>query len=107
MVEWRKARSLDYYTIAKSLDISPGLLEMIENGDVTHPNIAKRIQELYKLTDEETEELIPENYRTSSKGYDPDKFKDPEDMEFNFKNRTTGDVYYYYLHEHNIKGYRT
>lgn len=69
---------------AKKLQISESLLDMIENGRVTHPNIAKRIQKLYKLTDEEYYQLIPENYRPGDK-YEPTKYVHWNDLPENSK----------------------
>lgn len=107
MVAWRKERKLDLEPVAYAIDISPGLLDMIETGDVTHPNIARRIQELMKFTDEETEELMPEIHRKSSDKYEPDKFayREPDDLDLSRKKKE--DIYYHYLHEHSLKGHRT
>lgn len=60
---------------AKKCCVSEELYKRIEDGDVTHPNIVKRIQEVFKITDEQAEELLPENYRPSSPKYDPDRYK--------------------------------
>ena len=60
---------------AKKCCISKELYKRIEDGDVTHPNIVKRIQEVFKLTDAQAEELLPENHRPSSPKYDPDRYK--------------------------------
>lgn len=58
---------------AEKIDISEALLSLVENGHVTHPNIAKRIKRYYKLTNEEYYQLIPENYRPGDK-YEPTKY---------------------------------
>ena len=47
---------------AKTLQISPRLLEEIESGGFTHPKIAKRIQEMFGLTDYEANQLISPNH---------------------------------------------
>lgn len=60
---------------AKKCCISEGLYNRIEDGDVTHPKIVKCIQKVFKLTDEQAEELLPENHRPSSPKYDPDRYK--------------------------------
>lgn len=60
---------------AKKCGISEDLYKMIEGGEVTHKNIVKRIQKVFKLSDEQAEELLPENYRPSSPKYDPDRYK--------------------------------
>lgn len=106
MVAWRTERRLDLEPVANALDISPGLLDMIETGDVTHPNIARRIQELMKFTDEETEELMPEIHRKSSDKYEPDKFVHREPEDFDLTKKKKEDIYYHYLHEHSLKGHR-
>ena len=51
-------RSMTVDGAAKSLQISPRLLEEIEAGGFTHPKIAKRIQEMFGLTDYETQQLV-------------------------------------------------
>ena len=60
--------------------VSAGLLSCIEGGYVTHPDIARKVQKGYHLTDEETELLMPEIHRKSSPLYEPDKFKAPVDI---------------------------
>ena len=60
---------------AKKCGISEDLYKMVEAGEVTHKNIVKRIQKVFKLSDEQAEELLPENYRPSSPKYDPDLYK--------------------------------
>ena len=54
--------------------MSEVLFKMVKNGEVTHPNIARRIQKVFGLTDLEAEELMPENRRPHSPKYEPDKF---------------------------------
>ena len=49
------------------------LLRMVENGNVTHPKIAKQIGRAYELDEEDIYELIPENYRPGEH-YDPEKY---------------------------------
>lgn len=49
------------------------LLRMVENGNVTHPKIAKKIGRAYELDKEDIYELMPENYRPGEH-YDPDKY---------------------------------
>lgn len=77
MVDYRTKHGLGIERMAKRCKCGIYLLTMIEEHDrtVTHPNIAKRIAKAYKLTKRQFEGLIPENYRTSSPNYDPDRHK--------------------------------
>ena len=63
MIKYRERMNLDYKYLGLQCNVSSGLLAMVERGHVTHPNIVKRIQKFYKLTDREAEELLPENRR--------------------------------------------
>ena len=82
MIEFRERWNIDYVKMAKKLHISPLLVSMVEDGHVTHPNIARRMQKLYGLTEEESYELMPPNYRPNGGMYDPDMFRAPEDRQF-------------------------
>lgn len=75
MVSYRKAHKLTLTDMAKKLKISKYLLAHLEQNDeyVTHPHIAKRIADAYKLTDEQHNMMLPLNYRPG-KYYDPDKY---------------------------------
>ena len=81
MIRWRTKHSLSYNQLADISDVSPGLIEMLENGDVTHPNIAKRVAKAYGLTEMESYELMPEIHRPNSPLYDPKRYveEDPDD----------------------------
>lgn len=106
MLEYRVNTGVSVRRIARRLGISVGLLDMVENGDVTHPNIALRMQKLYGLTDEETEELMPENYRKSSPKYDPDKYKlsEPNGFTIDPSSRVYAEhPYYTQLTEHETR----
>lgn len=82
MIEFRKKRCLTFETMAKVCKVSKTLLSMIEASEdvVTHPNIARRIGEKYRLTEAQIEGMMPENYRPSSPEYDPNKYRALEDM---------------------------
>lgn len=71
----RMLKGLTLKAAAKKIGCSHVILSMLEKGDITHPNIAKRVKDFYKLTDEEYYQLIPKNYRPG-KDYDPDKYKE-------------------------------
>ena len=75
MVAFRKIRGIEVYKVAEELGISSYLLDVIENGGVTHPNIVERIRRFYGFTQEEVEVLMPENRRPSSPNYDLNKLK--------------------------------
>ena len=81
MRNFREEHSLTQAQMAKQCKISEALLYMIENADVTHPNIVKRIQKQYQLTDLEAEQLLPKNRRKHGGHYDPDQYK-PIDFEY-------------------------
>lgn len=74
MKQWREQMNTTYDTISKKIGISPGLIGMVEHGDVTHPSIVNKIQAFYELTDDEAEELLPKNRRPHDPEYDPDKY---------------------------------
>lgn len=80
----RLIKEISYYSGA-----SETLIKMIINGTVTHPNIARRISDEYKLTDEQYLELIPINYRPGP-DYDPDKYMDPIDIYLKEKRNKRG-----------------
>ena len=63
--------------------ISTSLLDLIENGGVTHPAIAKRIIKAYDLPEECLNDIIPRNYRKGSDEYDPDRYKRMENVDGN------------------------
>lgn len=46
-------------SLAKRIGISKNLLEMVENGGVTHPKIARIIGEVYGLEEKDILELSP------------------------------------------------
>lgn len=79
MRKWREANDLSYHEIAEKIGIGEQLLRMVEEGEVTHPKICKKIQKVYGLTDEETKQLMPAIHREGTPEYEPDKFKLPED----------------------------
>lgn len=77
MIAYRKSVGASIQQMARKCKCSVTLLRMIEgyNKEVTHPNIAERIGRAYRLTDAETEMLMPEHYRKSSPNYNPDLYK--------------------------------
>lgn len=77
MIDFRKKHDISVRRMAKVCKCSVGLLDMLESYhlEVTHPKIAQRIAAAYKLTNEQYESMLPENYRPSSPNYEPDKYK--------------------------------
>lgn len=75
MKAWRKERDLSLDIIAKNCGVSVEILNLVEQGGITHPKLVKKIQKVYNLSEREAEELMPENYRKSSSKYDPDYYK--------------------------------
>lgn len=75
MIRWRNATGITLRQLSDRSGVSESLLSMVESGHVTHPKIVAKIQRLYRLTDEEAEVLLPENYRKSSPNYDPDRYR--------------------------------
>lgn len=75
MEEYRSKNNITLKAMSYKTGVSSGLLSFIEGGYVTHPDIAKKIQKGYELTDSETEMLVPEIHRKSSDKYEPNKYK--------------------------------
>lgn len=100
MIKYRERMNLDYKYLGLQCNVSSGLLAMVERGHVTHPNIVKRIQKFYKLTDREAEELLPENRRPHSPEYDPDKYvaPDPQNKSIAINPRTVSEYKDYMNH---------
>lgn len=71
MIDYRNDRQISRKAMADKLDISETLLAIVENGGVTVPGIAKRIGKYYKLTELQTEELMPECRRPHSPHFNP------------------------------------
>lgn len=71
--------------MARKLEISPLLLDWLEQDDktVTHPKIVERIAKAYGLTEEQCVGMLPENYRPEP-GYDPNRYALPEEVLSNF-----------------------
>lgn len=61
--------------------ISESLLDLIENGGVTHPDIARRFVTAYEFPEDAIEELIPRNYRKGTDEYDPDRYRRMENVD--------------------------
>ena len=82
MIHTRKMMGLSAKKMAmQQYGISEVLLKMIEAGEVTHPEIAKKIQRTLNLTDLQTEELVPLHRRPHGGDYDPDRYTE-SDREF-------------------------
>ena len=116
MIQFREDNNIDLKKMSKKTKASIRLLSMVENGDVTHPNIAERIRKAYRLTKEEGYELMPPNYNPNGGKYDPDMYKipDPENSHFVIKKAKKYDEYEDYMkHDkrwrepNNAKRYRT
>lgn len=78
MVALREENGLTPKQMGEKCGVSEVLIKMVEHGEVTHPLIAKKLQKVYKLTNEETMELIPKIHRKGDPEYEPDKFVVPE-----------------------------
>lgn len=74
MKQWRETYGISYEYLSKLTGVSSGLICMVEHGDVTHPKIVTKLQEFFKLTDDEAEELLPKNRRPHDPEYEPDKY---------------------------------
>lgn len=79
--------------------ISESLLDLIESGGVTHPDIARRFVTAYEFPEDAIEELIPRNYRKGSDEYDPDRYRRMENVDgksifvITHKDMTEADLY--------------
>ena len=78
MVKYRSDNQIDIRTMAERCRISMGLLRMLEEGEVSAPSIAQRVGEAYGLTELETEDLMPLNYRLHGGDYEPDRYVEPD-----------------------------
>ena len=63
--------------MAQMCRCSAGLLRMLEEDArcVTHPKIAARIAQAYRLGRTQAEMMLPPNYRTGDPDYDPDRYR--------------------------------
>ena len=77
MIKFRTDNNLSYEFISQKTYVSPTLIKMVENGQVTHPDIVESLRRFYKLTKLEAEELLPKNRRKHDPEYDPDKYVIP------------------------------
>lgn len=80
MKKWQEDRQISNFKAAEAMGISELLYFKLLNGEVTHPKIAEEIQQVIGLTDLETEELMPKNYRKHGGCYDPGKYKYEPDI---------------------------
>lgn len=76
----RETLQADKQTIANLLGVSVMLMDILEEGGVTHPKLARKIGKIYGMTGAEIESMMPVNYRKHGKQYDPDRYKDPVDI---------------------------
>lgn len=79
MVDYRNAHNVTQEQMAWKANVPFKIIEILESGGVTHPNIVKRIAKAYELTEDEAEELLPENRRPHHPDYDPNKYVMPID----------------------------
>ena len=85
MIDYRESHKINPAAMAKQLEISPLLLDWLEQDDktVTHPKIVERIAEAYGLTEAQRVGMLPENHRPGP-GYDPNRYALPEEVLSNF-----------------------
>lgn len=83
MKQWREESGITLKQMSTRSGISVSLLDLIENGGVTHPDIARRFVKAYEFPEETIEELIPRNYRKGSDEYDPDRYRRMENVDGN------------------------
>lgn len=76
----RETLQADKQTIANLIGVSVMLMDILEEGGVTHPKLARKIGKIYGMTGAEIESMMPVNYRKHGKQYDPDRYKDPVDI---------------------------
>lgn len=76
----RETLQADKQTIANLIGVSVMLMDILEEGGVTHPKLARKIGKIYEMTGAEIESMMPVNYRKHGKQYDPDRYKDPVDI---------------------------
>lgn len=76
MEDFRAERALDLASMAVQCQCSQKLLEMLEarDGEVTHPNLARRIARAYHLNRSQYRSLLPVNHRPGAE-YDPDRYR--------------------------------
>ena len=66
MKNWRKENGKSTKSISCETGISERLLATVEEGGVTHPDIARKIAKYYGLTEEEAMELMPKPEKRGS-----------------------------------------
>lgn len=74
MIDYRNEHYITLAKMANRLRISEELLDIIEGGGVTHPNIVERIMKEYELTSLEVNELLPTVRRPGHPDYDPNRY---------------------------------
>lgn len=76
----RKESGLTQDEIGALFEVSAALMDILEEGGVTHPKIAKKIGGRFGLTELDVESIIPPNLRKHGGCYDPDKYRDLVDI---------------------------
>ena len=59
---WVVCNHTTFGELAKKLDISERLLDEIVSGGYTHPEIARRVQSFFRLTDNQISQIISPNH---------------------------------------------
>ena len=81
MKDYRRKHGYSIETMSRKSGVSTTLLKMVENGLVTHPNIAKTIAMIYELDEGDAYELMPAIHRPDNPEFDPDRYKERADGE--------------------------
>lgn len=81
MKKWREENGITLKQMSTRSGISESLLSLIEEGGVTHPDIAKIFVSAYGFPEECVEEIIPKNYRKSDEEYDPNRYRRTENVD--------------------------
>ena len=102
MVDYRNDHNLTIGDMSRKLRISGQLLDILERGGVTHPNIVKRIQDVYEFTEDEVEMLLPKCRRPGDPEYDPEHYVVVPD-EFVTKLLPKKEEIFDYVAEHNYQ----
>lgn len=105
MRKWREEQNLTYKDLSNRSGVSSDLIGMVENGDVTHPLIAKQLQELYSLSDEETLMLMPKIHRPNDPEYEPDRYVSVKDKQFRINKTKSADKELYEYRVQRFKKY--
>ena len=102
MVDYRNAHNLTIEDMSRKLEISGQLLDILERGGVTHPNIVKRIQRVYGFEEDEVINLLPKCRRPGDPEFDPEHYVIVPD-EFMTKLLPKKDEIFDYVAQHNYE----